>query len=311
MDISIIIVNYNSFNLLENCLSSITLYSKNFSYEIIIIDNASDGNIESVTNKFSNINLIKNSDNKGFGPANNQGIEKAKGKYILFLNNDTLFKNNIIKELLEIIKSIKDEVIIGCKLLNPDGSIQNSISQFPNMWNTFTENFYLSKLFPKIKLFNKWYKNYINLISPVEVDTIKGAFMLTKSTTMQKLSGFDERFYFYSEEIDLCKRLKVIGGKIYYCNNVSIVHLENYNTKRNNWFYHKNLSVGKIQFYQKYFKSFKYTSILIIHYLGIVLRAILFLMFSILSLNKRLFRKSKIYFKLLFIYPQNKFLKEI
>lgn len=309
MDVSIIIVNYNKFEYLSKCLQSVTQFTIGIEYEIILIDNNSiEGNISDVIKDYTQIRLIKNSENKGFAAANNQGLKIAKGKYCLLLNNDTELISNAIKEVFEFAESYSKDIVLGCQLLNSDGTKQESTSEFPSIKNIFTENFFLYKIFPKSKFFNKYYLNEIELFSPTRVDVVKGAFLFTKTKTLENAQGFDERFFFYSEETDLCYRLKKdFNCEIMMLPKVNIFHHNNLNKNLKPWFHFKNISIGKIQFYQKHFKGMKFFISYLLHFGGNALRVLMNLALGILKIDKQYIRKSKFFLKLFFVYPKNEF----
>ena len=308
LNVSIIIINYNGKDLLKNCLSSLFKFTKDITFEIILIDNNSSESLDDLLKEFHNIKFIKNEKNLGFAAANNQGIKLSKGKYILFLNNDTVFFENTIKKIFDFVESIDRPVFVGCQLLNSDNSHQESVVEFPNIWNTFTENFFLYKMFPKSKVFNKYYQNFQIHENPIEVDVIKGAFMFCDADAVKNLNGFDERFFFYSEETDLCYRFKKIhGGKVILFPSCKIYHYGGTKDNEYNWFRIKNLSVGKIQFYQKHFHHVKFFIIVFIHYVGIFVRVIYNIMLGIILVSKTKIRKGFYFFKSLFIYPKNNF----
>ncbi len=155
IDVSVIIVNYNAFHLLDECLNSIYAQCINTSNEIIVVDNGSDtGEVESVTRKYPDIILIKNKMKIGFSAANNKALLNVKGKYILFLNNDTKFTRDSIKTVFDYAEKSIEKLLIGIQLLNSDGSKQESVVLFPSVWNGITENLFLYKLFPESKFFN-------------------------------------------------------------------------------------------------------------------------------------------------------------
>ena len=303
--VSIIIVNYNSLTLLMNCLATLTKYTSEINYEIILIDNGSDENrIEEKLKHYPEIISIFNKENKGFGTANNQGLAIAKGKYVLFLNNDTIFFENTIKKVFDFAESIKKPVIVGCKLLNQDKTLQHSVFDFPSVLNVFTSNFFLYAIFPRSKYFNKYHIMNRGNIATIEVDVVTGAFLFCSKDIIKKIDGFDERFFFYNEETDLCYRVKQNGGKVYYFPETSVVHLKGGTAKTISWFAHKHQSESTIKFFQQHFSGLKYVSILVFHYTGILIRIPIFLLIGIITFNRNLIIRSFYYFKLLFTYPK-------
>jgi len=307
-DLSIIIVNYNSFNHLKNCLASLVKFANDIKYEIIVVDNKStEGLINDVLSKYDEIKLIKNNKNKGFGAANNQGLASAKGKYVLFLNNDTVFFENTIKKVFNFAESVKKPLIVGCKLLNSDKALQHSVFDFPSLWNVFTSNFFLYALFPKSKYFNKYHLMNSRINKTIEVDVVTGAFLFGCTKEIKEIGGFDERFFFYNEETDLCYRFKLNGGKIYYYPGTAIIHLKGGTANKISWFAYKNQSLSTIKFFQKHFSGINCISALAMHYIGIIIRIPIFLIIGLVTFNQNLRIRSFYYLKLLFIYPRNLF----
>lgn len=312
IDVSVIIVNYKSEKLLKECLDSLIKVSENFKYELLIIDNYSkDESIDNLIHKYKGIILIKNDKNIGFGAANNQGLKIAKGKYVLFLNNDTIFLENTIKKVFDFAESIEKPIIIGCKLLNSDKSLQNSVYDFPTLWHVFTSNFFLYVIFPKSKLFSKYHLMNRKIDEITEVDVVTGAFLFGAIDKIKEIGGFDERFFFYNEETDLCYRFKENGGKIYYYPGTAIIHLKGGTAKKNGWFAYKNQSISTIKFFQKHFAGLKYFSAVLFHYFGVFIRIPAFLLFGLITLNKEVIIRSFYYLKLLFIFPQNLFKNKV
>lgn len=309
VDVSIIIVNYNNYNLLENCFKSILKFTNKNTFEIIVVDNHStNDDLNKIKNNFKNIILIENNSNKGFGAANNQGLSIAKGKYVLLLNNDTEFFEDSIHELIKYCDDSSEKVLVGCKLLNSDKTLQNSVVDFDNILNLFGEAFFLYKIFPKSKLLNKYHLNYVKLNKPTTVDFIAGAFMFCKLSDIKKINGFDERFYFFAEEADLCYRFSnILNGKVIYLPSTSIIHIHGATTLQNPWFKYSNQAKAKIQFYQKHFQSYNFIFILLVHYNVIITRVLVYFIIGLFSISKTLMQKSFYYFRLLFIYPKNLF----
>jgi len=308
VDISIIIISYNNFHLLEDCIKSIYQFTSGVSYEVIVVDNNSnEGDVTEITSKFSDVKLIQNSGNKGFAAANNQGFEIAKGEYYLVLNNDTILFENAIKQVFDFVSSTNEHIFVGCRLLNSDNSYQESVMEFPSVWNVFTDSFFLSKIFKKSKFFNKNALSFSLLKEVVEVDVIKGAFMFCKAGDIKELNGFDEKFYFYSEELDLCKRFKKRGGKVIYFPETSIVHVGGATVKRDQLFFYKNQAISRIQYFQKHLSGINFILSVTFYYLGIIIRIPIYLIMGVVTFNRNYFSKSMHYFKQLFYYPKNVF----
>ena len=198
MDLSIIIVNYNVKEFLLNLLDSLTKALTNFESEIIVVDNASDdGSVEVVRNRFSKVNLIENKINLGFGAANNQGLQKAKGKYIVLINPDTIVKEDTFSKLIEFLEKTPEAGMVGCKVLNPDGTLQLPCRRsFPGPWTSFTKIVGLSKLFPKSKLFARYNLTYLDENETYEVDAISGSFIMMRREVYEKTQGFDQQFFY-------------------------------------------------------------------------------------------------------------------
>ncbi|GMU95350.1 MULTISPECIES: glycosyltransferase [Ignavibacterium] len=233
-DLSIIIVNYNVKEYLKNLLHSIRKASQNLSTEIIVIDNASDdGSVEMLREKFPDVKLIANEKNLGFGKANNIGLKEAKGKYILLINPDTLVAEDTFTKLIEFFESHPDAGMVGCKILNPDGTLQLACRRsFPGPWTSFTKVTGLSSLFPKSKLFARYNLTYLDENQTYEVDAISGSFMMLRKDVYDKVGGFDEQFFMYGEDLDLCYRIQKAGYKIYYVHTTQIIHYKGESTKR-------------------------------------------------------------------------------
>ncbi|HKB86972.1 MAG TPA: glycosyltransferase family 2 protein [Ignavibacteriaceae bacterium] len=301
ISISIIIINYNGSQLLAQCLQSIAAYTEGLEYEIIVVDNASnEGNLEQVLLEYPDVRLIQNKENLGFAKANNIGLEYAAGKFILFLNNDTYFIENSLRELFDFAESISNDVFIGCKLMNKDGSDQISVADFDTLANSFGESCFLYKLLPRSRLFNRFHYNYETISRPIEVDLIKGAFMFCSGAAVKKLGGFDSRFFFFGEESDLCYRFKAMGGKVFYYPGTRVYHVGGATVDKNQWFKFKQQNIAKIKKYQKHYRGIEFSFLLFFHYMG------LFLRIPVYFFSAR-FSQAFFYMKLLFEYPENEF----
>ncbi len=234
IDISIIIVNYNVKEFLQNLLESIFKATQNFSTEIIVVDNASDdGSPEIIKKRFPQVILIENKENLGFGKANNQALKIAKGKFIVLINPDTIVKEDTFVKLVDFFNRTPLAGLVGCKILNPDGSLQLACRRsFPGPWTSFTKVFGLSALFPKSKLFAKYNLTYLDENQTYEVDAISGAFMMMRAEVYKKIGGFDPAFFMYGEDLDFCYRTQQAGFKVFYFHETEVIHFKGESTKR-------------------------------------------------------------------------------
>ncbi|MCB0730854.1 MAG: glycosyltransferase [Ignavibacteriae bacterium] len=234
IDLSIIIVNYNVKEFLLNLLDSIQHASKKISSEVIVVDNNSDdGSISAIKTKFPSVITIENKNNVGFGAANNQGLEISKGKYILMINPDTLVNENTFEIMLKFLAENPNIGLAGCKVLNPDGSLQLPCRRsFPGPWVSFTKVTGLSKLFPKSKIFAKYNLTYLDENKSYEVDAVSGSFMMMTRSAYEKVGGFDTDFFMYGEDLDLCYRVQKSGLKVFYVSETEIIHYKGESTKR-------------------------------------------------------------------------------
>ncbi len=234
IDISIITVNYNVKEFVLNLVISLKKALVDFSYEIIVVDNASqDGSVEFLREKFSDINIIANNKNLGFGKANNIGLSLAKGKYICLINPDAIVKEDTFKVMIDFFENTPNAGLAGCKVLNPNGTLQLACRRgFPGPWTSFTKVSGLSTLFPKSKLFAKYNLTYLDENKTYEVDAISGSFMMFRREVYEKVGGFDPDFFMYGEDLDLCYRVQKAGYKVYYVHKTEVIHYKGESTKR-------------------------------------------------------------------------------
>jgi hypothetical protein len=185
-----------------------------------------------IKEKFPQVTLIENSENKGFAAANNQGIRIAQGRYILLLNSDTLILDNAIFKTVAFADTHPEAAVVGCKVLNPDRTLQRTCFMFPSLLNMVLSSTYLYKLFPRSKFFGReqmtwWDRNDIR-----EVDVVTGCFMLVRREAVEQIGLLDERFFMYGEETDWCYRFKQGGWKILFTPSAEIIHLGGASTKQ-------------------------------------------------------------------------------
>jgi GT2 family glycosyltransferase len=234
MELSIIIVNYNVKEFLQNLIHSIYKAGENLSYEIIVVDNASDdGSVEFVQEKFPDVKLISNKENLGFSKANNIGLKAAKGHYLLLINPDTLVSEDTFEKMIGFFKSNNDAGLAGCKILNPDGTLQLACRRsFPGPWTSFCKVTGLSNLFPDSRLFARYNLTYLDENQTYEVDAVSGSFMMLRKEVYEKIGGLDEQFFMYGEDLDWCYRIQKAGYKVCYVHTTQIIHYKGESTRR-------------------------------------------------------------------------------
>lgn len=262
MDLSIIIVNYNTKGLLRETLESIYKNPTYREFEIIVVDNgSSDGSQEMVKKEFPDVILIENKQNLGFAKANNIGIKIAKGKYILLLNSDTEVLRGTLDSCIDFLE--KDEAkeigILGCKVMLPDGKLDLACRRgFPTPKNSFFKIFGLAKLFPKSRFFAGYNLTYLDENQSYEVDSVVGAFMLIRREVIDKIGLLDEDYFMFGEDIDFCFRAKQNGFKVYYYADAKIIHHKRgsgRNLKVLSAFYDSMWIFYRKHYYDKYPKS--------------------------------------------------------
>ena len=225
MDVSVIIVNWNTENLLRDCLTSVYEQTMNIDYEVIVVDNGStDGSTEMIKHNFPQVSLIQNKGNRGFAAANNQAIAMAQGRYVLLLNSDTVVLNKAIEKTMSFADVHPKAGAIGCRVLNPDGTMQLTCFMFPSILNMLLESTYLYKLFPKNRFFGRermtwWLRNDVR-----EVDVVTGCFILVRREAIKQVGTMDESFFMYGEETDWCYRLKKNAWKVMFTPVGQIIH---------------------------------------------------------------------------------------
>lgn len=224
-DLSIIIVSWNTEKLVKDCLESIKKNTNNISYEIFVVDNnSSDNTVNMIETEFSDVKLIANKSNNGFAKANNQAIKISSGKYIILLNPDTIVKENSLNTMVNYLEKNSDVGIVGCKLLNIDGTLQESCRRFPDI-ETYT-NILLKvhSLFPNKNCFKRYFMKDMDYEKINEVDQVMGAALMYRKEVLGEKSFLDEDYWIWFEEVDFCYNVKKRGYKIVYIPTAQIIH---------------------------------------------------------------------------------------
>ncbi len=255
VDLSIIIVNWNTRNLLEKCLISIYEKPQNLDFEVFVVDNASgDKSVEMVKTGFPQIKLIDNKENFGFAKANNQAIKQARGEFILLLNPDTEILNDSLEKIISFMRSHIEAGIAGCRILNSDHSLQPSVRRLPDLWSQAVILLKLHRLFPK--LISHYLISDFDYSKTQEAEQVMGAFFAVRKEIFEKVGNLDEKFYIWFEEVDFCKRVKDYGKKIYYNAEAEIIHHQGQSFKQILSFQKQKIFNGSLRYYFKKHHSF-------------------------------------------------------
>jgi GT2 family glycosyltransferase len=226
MDVSIVIVNWNTKDLLRDCLESIIAHTSKIEYEIIVVDNGSaDNSAEMVKKDFPLVNVITNTDNLGFARANNIGIKVSKGRYICLMNSDITILDDCLGRLVTFMDSSPGVGMAGPKILNTDLTIQHSCRHFPSIWNNLCQSLGLNHLFPKSAFFSDWIMNYWNHDSTRSIDALSGCFLIIRREALEEVGLLDEEFFIYGEDLDWCRRMRNAKWDIVFYHGAEAIHL--------------------------------------------------------------------------------------
>lgn len=286
LDLAIVIISFNTRQLTLECIESIFKYTERIDYKIVVVDNASkDGSaqaLEDLAKKNKTLRVIKNRENLGFSAGNNQGAKAGSARYILFLNSDTKVKNNVIGEVVGWMDKNMEVGASGVKLVGGDGRVQESGGYFPTLvrvlsWMTIQDIpgvDFLIKPFHPLK--GKAGINGTNFFRGFrEIDWLIGACLMVRSVSFEKVGGWDESYFMYTEDVDICYKIKKAGFKIYYLPQWEITH---YGGASSNSREFPLLSefVGIKHFYKLHYPSWQYPVLRILLKVGALGRMVLF-----------------------------------
>lgn len=249
MILSIVIANWNTKQLTSQCIESILAKtSHEFSYELIIVDNGStDGSVEYLRSLGEKIVLIENETNLGYAKACNQGMRAAQGKYILLLGSDTIMHTGTLEKCVEYLDANETVGALGCKLLNPDGSVQNSCKKFPTLANAFYTYLSLGRLNRDYDMADFDYNH------TQQVEQVATTFLMTRNELMKKIGYFDEAYRILYNDVDLCHRIYDAGFTIYFLHTCSITHYGSHSTKQADFPLRKKMYGDIYRYYKNYF----------------------------------------------------------
>lgn len=248
--VSIIIVNWNTRELVIKCLSAVYEHPLSADFEVWVVDNAStDDSATAVRRQFPQVKLIECSENIGFARGNNLALERASGRYALLLNTDATVEPGAIMHLFEFMETHPAAAAAGPYLLNPDQTLQESCYPFPSLRREFWRMFHLDHLYPYgTYAMSRWDQS-----QPRSVDAIQGACLMLRGEALKQVGLFDPHFFMYTEEIDLCYRMKKARWDLYWVPTASVTHYGGQSTRQVAPQMFLSLYQTKIQFFRKHY----------------------------------------------------------
>ncbi len=252
MKLTIIIVNYNTGHLLKECLESIysTVKGDDFCKVIVVDNNSTDGSVNLIKKFFLRVELIENHENIGFARANNQAIKVSKSQYVLLLNPDTVVQHDAIFKMVHFMNTNPRAGVLGCRILNPDGSLQPSCKRFPTQLGEFLQNTFLDRLLPIDRVSGRfsimgWKHDEVR-----DVDWATGACLMVRKKTIDEVRLLDERYFLYYEEVDWCYRIKQLGWRVCFIPDAQIIHYQAQSTEQ-------YLDMSLVESYKSHYYFFK------------------------------------------------------
>ena len=273
MKLSVVIVNYNVKFYLEQCLRSLYLSAEGIEMEVFVVDNNSSvGSIAYLRERFPNVRYIENKDNKGFSKANNQAIREAKGEFVLLLNPDTLLTGRTLKDCLSLLDSDPQAGAAGVAMCGADGRFAlESRRALPVPWTSLCKMTGLTRLFPRTRLFGRYYMQFLDPKQSNRIEVISGAFMMIRHEALNQVGLLDEDFFMYGEDIDLSYRLLKGGWQNWYV-PTPILHYKGESTQKSSFKYVYNFYNAMLIFINKHYRNRYHFFVYFIH-LAVHLRA--------------------------------------
>lgn len=224
-DASVVIVSFNTRDILRNCLASLEKAKSDRDIEVLVVDNASqDGSADMVAVEFPSVSLVRSRVNLGFAAGNNAAFAQARGRHVILLNPDTLLDGAALERAITHMDADPTVGMAGGRLLNRDGSDEPAARQFPSLLNDFLALSGLAARFPRSRLFGRFDRTWAPVGQAADVDWVPGAFAIIRREVLSQVGHFDERFFLYYEEVDLCRRIKAAGWRICYWPDIVIHH---------------------------------------------------------------------------------------
>jgi GT2 family glycosyltransferase len=270
MTISVIIVNWNAKAFLRKCLESLRHSACPFVVEILVVDNSSaDGSSKMIQMEFPEVRLIQSSENLGFARANNLALKQAKGTYLALVNSDVVVHDGCLEYLVTVLERSCSVALAGPKVYGVDGEIQHTCHRFPTVWNVICRFMAIDRILGRWPIFSGFEMRHWNYSCGGEVEVLSGCFWLGRKSAIDAVGGFDERFFFYAEDVDCCKRIVARGWKVVYVPEATATHFGGGSSSNAPLRYSIEILRANLAYWKKhrgYIGQYTYYSLCILHY---------------------------------------------
>lgn len=288
IDLSIIIVSYNTREFTQRCIESIYKNTTGIIFEIICVDNASiDDSADMVKREFPDVVLVESDDNLGYAKANNIGIRKSQGELIGLLNSDTVIQPNSLEKVVEFLRNNPNAGAASPKLLNPDGSVQYCIRTLPDIKTAFFQSLGWHKLFPGNRITDKYYHTNLDYNKVLSVDSVGTSCYVIKRSVVDQVGLLDEDFFMYNVDLDYNKRIKDAGLNIYYVPEAKVIHYGGISVNQNSYRGIFEQHQGMRLMYKKHYKADNNALVNFLIPLAIRFRLLIKLFIVLLTRDKR------------------------
>jgi GT2 family glycosyltransferase len=251
--ISVIIVSWNTRSYLRDCLNSIRQADTSHVQEVIVVDNASkDNSPEMVTEEFPEVNLIRAGENLGFARANNLAMQHATGSIFALVNSDVVVHPGCLETLATFLHQHDNVGLVGPRIIGGNGRLQRTCRRLPNVWNTLCRILALDRVFPFWSLFSGFELPHLNHNRTMEVEVLSGCFWVAKRKAVDEVGGLDERFFFYAEDIDWCKRFRKAGWKLMFIPGAAATHFGGASTSNAPLYYSIEMLRATLSYWRKH-----------------------------------------------------------
>jgi GT2 family glycosyltransferase len=252
LDLSIVIVSWNTLEITRDCLRSVEAHRGGLALEVFLVDNASsDGSADMVAAEFPQVVLIRNDANLGFAAANNQALAIARGRHSLLLNSDTVVLGDVLQKSVRYVDEHPDVGVFGCRVLNPDRTMQSTCFSFPSLLNLLLKTSGLFRL-PWPRFFGREHLSHWKRDTERDVDVVTGCYMLVRGAAMEQVGLLDDTFFFCGEETDWCRRFRAAGWRVRFAPVGEIVHLGNASGRKLSARRDQLLTTGLVRYHRKY-----------------------------------------------------------